>query len=223
MNDSIQKLTILCLITCLSVGCGPLEEDSPRVISSGSGAAEVDEVFFATKVSSFEPGEGSGFGASEMPGVVLGAPMGGSARQGSLDVVTLGAGGVITLGFEPQDVRDGPGIDLVIFENAFFYASDDKVFSEPGEVSVSEDGETWVSFPCDEEGVGCAGMTPTKAFDPVGEVLSAQVMGGDGFDLADVGLERARYVRITDRATQGVAPTAGFDLDAVAGVYGISQ
>ena len=38
--------------------------------------------------------------------------------------------------------------------------------------------------------------------------------GGDGFDLADLGLERARWVRMTDRADlegfQGV-----FDLDAV--------
>jgi hypothetical protein len=44
-----------------------------------------------------------------------------------------------------------------------------------------------------------------------------RVSGGDGFDLAAVGLRRARFVRVRDLRTQGRAdPATGFDLDAVA-------
>jgi hypothetical protein len=44
--------------------------------------------------------------------------------------------------------------------------------------------------------------------------------GGDPFDLADVGLTEARYVRIRDRSNEvcpdgGGPNTDGFDLDAV--------
>jgi hypothetical protein len=43
------------------------------------------------------------------------------------------------------------------------------------------------------------------------------VSGGDAFDLATVGLRRARFVRIRDLQTHGpTAPAAGFDLDAIA-------
>ena len=40
-------------------------------------------------------------------------------------------------------------------------------------------------------------------------------MGGDPFDLADVGLSEVRFIRITDLTGEGQSPIAGFDLDAV--------
>jgi hypothetical protein len=44
--------------------------------------------------------------------------------------------------------------------------------------------------------------------------------GGDAFDLADVGLRVARFIRITDLDNgSGDKGTAGFDLDAVAAVH----
>ncbi|RYZ33379.1 MAG: cell surface protein, partial [Myxococcaceae bacterium] len=44
----------------------------------------------------------------------------------------------------------------------------------------------------------------------------------DGFDLAAVGLTRARFVRIRDSGANGYAGTSGgFDLDAVAVVNGV--
>ena len=98
-------------------------------------------------------------------------------------------------------------------------------FAELGEVAVSEDGETWTVFPCDatrEDGFdpGCAGWRPRRDFDPCQAVpLSYDEVGGDGFDLADIGVSSARYVRIRDAATIGSAPSAGFDLDAVGAVY----
>ena len=44
---------------------------------------------------------------------------------------------------------------------------------------------------------------------------------GDAFDLADLGLSRARYIRIQDTGSNDYAGlTGGFDLDAVAIVNG---
>jgi len=45
--------------------------------------------------------------------------------------------------------------------------------------------------------------------------LDAALSGGDAFDLAELGLERARFVKIQDVSGLGAAPSAGFDLDAV--------
>jgi hypothetical protein len=44
------------------------------------------------------------------------------------------------------------------------------------------------------------------------------VAGGDAFDLADLGVSRARYVRITDRVDL-TGLNGSFDLDAVSIVH----
>jgi hypothetical protein len=171
---------------------------------------------------SFEPGEGAGFGQDKLPGVVLGPPSGNGTASGSLDVLSLGKGGSIVLGFEPFGIVDGAGADFVVFENAFWPGGDaSAVFAEPGEVSVSDDGAAWLTFPCDAAGdgeghfAGCAGVTPTEQYDPSTVVpLEPALTGGDAFDLAEVGLGRARFVKIRDRSNAGAAPSAGFDLDA---------
>jgi hypothetical protein len=158
-----------------------------------------------------------------MPDVVLGPPEGGGDGQGSLDVVSLGVGGeiVLRLGI---DAVDGPGVDLLVFENPFFVGGDpEKVWKEPGEVSVSEDGETWVTFPCDPSLTAssrCAGVHPVLASTASGlSPLDPEVAGGDPFDLAEVGVARARYVKIRDLSKIAAPPTAGFDLDAIAVIH----
>ena len=42
----------------------------------------------------------------------------------------------------------------------------------------------------------------------------------DAFDLHDVGVTSARYVRIRDVSFRGGAPTEGFDLDAAVILHG---
>jgi hypothetical protein len=178
---------------------------------------------YATSVVSFEPGDGAGFGQSKLPNVVLGPPSGKGTSSGSLDVLSLGKGGSIVLTFERFAVTDGDGPDFVVFENAFWPGDDPSgVYAEPGEVSVSDDGATWATFPCDAAGdglghfAGCAGVTPTLAYDAGTTLpLEPSVTGGDAFDLAGVGMSAARFVRIRDVSFYGEAPTAGFDLDAV--------
>jgi hypothetical protein len=178
---------------------------------------------FADEVVTFAPALPATFGADQLPDVVLGAPAGGGEHAGSLDVASLGCGGSITLRFDGDPIVDRPGPDLIVFENAFVAGS--VLFAEPAAVSVSDDGESFVAFPCDPVTLaGCAGARPVLArpescLDPT----EPTVAGGDAFDLADVGLARASWVRLDDRsADHAVAAhwcdddSAGFDLDAIA-------
>lgn len=208
----------------LLAACGQRDPDSePSGAAGAPGSAELGPPY-AQSVESFEPGTAAGFGADKLPDVVLGPPSGKGTTAGSLDVLSLGAGGEIVLGFGERVIGDGPGADFVVFENPFWPAGDaGKVFAELGEVSVSEDAETWHAFPCDAAGdgrgnfPGCAGVTPTLEYDASTLTpLDPSRTGGDAFDLADLGLTRVRYVKIRDLETLTPAGnTSGFDLDAV--------
>jgi len=124
------------------------------------------------------------------------------------------------------------------------------IFAEPGSVEVSANGFAWTAFPYDTAALafvgtdqtpcsalpllhGLAGLTPTftgnwtVSDDPgvwdAGGIGGVSGAGGDAFDLADVGLAQARYVRITDlNLGTGFAGSAeGFDLDAVVALHSI--
>ncbi len=239
MDQAHQEVTLLSrglgLLAIVALGfwlsaCGAeaRDDDSGVTGAAGEGAAPrpvyPESLPYARSVESFTPGEGAGFGQSLLPDVALGPPHGKGNTAGSLDVVSLGAGGEIVLGFGERTITDEAGPDFIVFENAFWPGGDTaEVYAELGEVSVSEDGETWLAFECDSAGdgagafPGCAGVTPTLAFDPLAVVpLDPEVTGGDGFDLADLGLAAASYVRIRDLETlESAGNSAGFDLDAV--------
>lgn len=202
--------------------CAACADGSP---DSDAGVAAVNELAqtFAIEVISLTVGEGGGFRSDEANTVVTGPPQGGGLQSGSLDVVSLGWRGeiIVRLGV---DVKDGDGPDLIVFENAF--KSGPRVFSEPGAVALSDDGETWHAFTCAKDlpaPNGCAGYTPVIAH-PNNDVdpRDVETAGGDAFDLADLGISSARYVRIVDESD---APgdvsltTGGFDLDAIAVVH----
>jgi hypothetical protein len=202
---------------------------------------------FADQVVGYQIGTGGGAGLDAMPGIVLGPPHGGGAFHGSTDTLSLGLGGWIVLAFD-DPIVDGPGPDFTVFENPFLPIGQVTYppFAEPGTVSVSADGETWVPFPChlDEPPYypGCAGVFPVfaNADDssapsplvpcttpiqdlvgvPVDTFVAPSCSGGDSFDLADVGLPSARFLRIdASQLEPGLAGTAGFDLDAVAEIH----
>ena len=118
---------------------------------------------------------------------------------------------------------------------------------------MSQDGVVWSWFPCQLQldiprGIvypGCAGVYPvlSDAEDPatphasiptvgsVVDLIGASSVplpdpggaGGDRYDLADLGLAWARYVRIVDLDYDTGDPfgatNAGFDLDAAAAVH----
>ncbi len=192
----------------------------PDAAVADAGVKPVDP--FADVVVQFSPGAGAGFGQQNLPNVVLGPPQGGGANAGSVDVLSLGRDGFIVLEFTDLAAIDGPGPDFTVFENVF------SGFRETGVVSVSDDGVNWQTFACAAEDSdagfsGCAGLQPT--FSSVDNSISATdplVSGGDSFDLATVGLARARFVRIADSGKNRfyAPPSAGFDLDAIAVVNG---
>ncbi|MFZ5444237.1 MAG: cell surface protein [Myxococcota bacterium] len=208
---------LLCGLVLLEVACGA----PPPAVDAGvepepvvdAGPPRPDDPW-ADRVVRFVPGPGAGFGQDLFPGVVLGPPSGGGDSAGSLDVLSLGNQGVIELEFLDLVAVDGPGVDLLVFENGF------TGFFETGAVAVSDDGVDWRTFPCGADaGVSrCAGTRPVYA-NPAQGISGTEplVAGGDGFDLSDVGLARARFVRVTDSGANRFygPPGGGFDLDAV--------
>jgi hypothetical protein len=220
--------------SCGSTAAPSSANDAGDVLESGS-ASSTDAGALPADAS-YTIGEAS---AASMPGIVEGPPVGGGSDHGSTDVVSLGNGGSIVVSFGPNAIVDGPGPDFIVFENPFWIDGNPSgVYAEPGEVSVSDDGATWQSFPCTptddpsaSDGTGteppygaCAGWhivysSPANGISP----LAPATAGGDAFDLADLGVKHARYVRIVDMTREACPdagadePTAnGFDLDAVA-------
>lgn len=122
------------------------------------------------------------------------------------------------------------------------------VFAEPGIVEASEDGVTWTRFPfdgaalaqvttlCSDKALlaslhGLFGITPsftgnwTLPDDPLVFAPAApggvSGHGGDAFDLATIGMTRARYLRLIDpNLPIGIPGSAdGLDLDAVVALH----
>lgn len=213
-------------------GCDPAPEDGAHDPVDGSRGrpasfactpSDAESDAFADCLDEIDPAQGVTFGHDALPDIVLGPPMGAGETSGSMHVASLGCGGSITLAFDGPPVVDGPGPELVVFENAF--VAGEQHFVEPGEVLVSEDGTDWFAFACDaESGEGCAGMGPVLAADAETAVDPSRA-GGDAFDLADAGIEAIRWIRIIDRTrehygdeTWCAGATGGFDLDAIARV-----
>lgn len=93
---------------------------------------------------------------SWQPGIVLGPPGNTTPTNGTLTVVSLGRGGRIVLEFTDNAIVDGPGPDLIVFENPFFCTAAPPTaadpwssFAEPGIVEASEDGVVFHTFPYD--------------------------------------------------------------------------
>jgi hypothetical protein len=231
---------LLTPLACGSSPATPPASDDAGVISLGDGgffdAPEADGRK-PTVDGGFEGPDGSVIRADRFitPGIVEGPPAGGGSNLGSLDVVSLGVNGEIIVGFPPNAIVDGPGVDFIVFENPFYIAGDPtRPNAELGEVSVSDDGVTWKTFPCaskNESPYGaCGGWHPIYSAPGNGiSPVDPKTAGGDQYDLADVGLAHARFVRIRDiYAGAGTIPcpmqppkptTAGFDLDAIAIVH----
>jgi hypothetical protein len=185
-----------------------------------SAAVHGDATRFITRVVSFTPGPGAGFGQDRMPAIVYGPPVGGGLCAGSTDVVSLGAGGEIVVEFTENAIVDGPGPDLLVFGNPFDIGCNDPthVYAKPAEVSVSDDGRTWATFPCNATTYpygSCAGWHPVLSAPANGiSPFDPAKAGGDPFDLSDVGVAHARFVRVRDMMSD--VDAHGFNLDAMA-------
>lgn len=217
--------TIFCAVVLpatffsLSAAAGPYR---PAAGEAGSWAIHMDDpafVAWATGWEEYNPGEHVD-AAFQTPERAVG-----KASGTSYDIVSLGRGGKITMTFDPP-IQNGVGWDFAIFENSF---SD--TFLELAYVEVSSNGVDFIPFDSDS-------LTPSPvagfgAVDPSNvDGLAGKYKQGYGtpFDLEDVGLNSATYVRIIDVVGDGTCldtsghviydpyPTigsAGFDLDAI--------
>lgn len=162
------------------------------------------------------------------PSKALGPPKGAGLLSGGTDVLSLGYGGVATVEFKNNIAMNGPGPDIIVFENAFYAGSCEWQneeqyisWSESAVVQVSQDGKIWFEFPPDYNpaNIVCgiepwanessfhnlAGIHPVLAnVSSNGSFLGGISpvdpihAGGDAFDLEEIGLSWCRYVRIID-------------------------
>ena len=205
----------------------------PAAQQPGSTAIAMDDeaiVAWASEVTSIDFGDEVGEDWNHTENAL--GPAGGTGA----DVVSLGRGGSITLGFV-HPVTDGPGYDFAVFENAFL---DD--FIELAFVEVSSDGEHFVRFD-----TLYLGTEPIGAYGQQSPQLVQGFAGkyrqgfGTPFDLALlahdpavrsglVDLSAITHIRIVDVVGDGgvtdsfgnsvydpypTVDSAGFDLDAV--------
>ncbi len=220
--SKVPRTAVFVLLLCFSL-CS-------QSAWSKEAAAGIDEVF------DFRPGSGQNLGQDAVyyPANIYGppAPEAGESVPAILptQILSLGLGGEIIVGFRDAVLVDGPGPDFTVFENAFAIGGTDRSYAEPAKVAVSSDGLHFIEFPFDPWTLtGCAGVTPTNgSADPYDPAVS----GGNSFDLATLGLERIRFIKITDITELVLAdrqhpfwdPTlSGFDLDAVVGLHLVSS
>lgn len=125
----------------------------------------------------------------------------GYAEGTSVDVVSLGDGGSITLAFDFA-IENGDGPDFAVFENSF---SD--TYLEFAHVEVSTDGERFVRFPSvsniqtDLQTATYANSDPTLVHNLAGKYRQAYGTPFDLEDLADssgIDLMAINFVRIVD-------------------------
>ncbi len=158
----------------------------------------------------------------------FGPPQGNGLIQGSTHVLSLGRGGSIVVEMTDNAIVDGPGDDFVVFENPFNQGGDpSNRFIEAGIVSASDDGVVFVRFPPSIDRSRPLGdparYRGVAGVEPVLPGYGPDRIGGDRFDLAALGLGRARFLRIEDPGATiedsgDQAPCSnncGFDLDAV--------
>lgn len=145
--------------------------------------------------------------------------------NGQEDVLSLGMGGEIVIGFKNKVLLDVDGNDFFIYENVLKNPITEVFFKEPAIISVSQDGINYYTFSYDSLTLnGCAGTLPTltkgKDYNPFN-------CGGNGFDINKLGLKYIKYIKIKD-FTEYITKTpshpnydpilSGFDLDAVVGI-----
>ncbi len=186
---------------------------------------------FIDTVYNFKPGKGQNTGQSAefYPMNIFGPPSKNATEStpesSPTELLSLGFGGEIIVGFKNAYIVDKVGVDFIIFENAFLNPINKRIFAEPAVVSVSEDGINFIDFPFDSLTLeGCAGTQPTNGKVSPWDYPNC---GGNGFDIATLGLTKVKYIKIRD-ITEMIyqnnshpfydATLSGFDLDAVVGL-----
>ena len=200
-----------------------------NIINSNAEQGTIDTVYFYKQGTA----EAEFMNNPNFPDNIFGIPSRIATRNipasSTEEIEAIGIGGEIIVGFKERVIKNGAGVDFVIFENAFVNPVNNGIFAEPGIVSVSQDGIKYYEFPYNPATlVGFAGITPTYGDkDP----FNPDVSGGDKFDLDVLGLDYIKYIKIKDTTfiIKSLPPGSkykspdflltGFDLDAIVGLY----
>lgn len=139
------------------------------------------------------------------------------------EILSIGLNGEIVVGLTNNLIIDKEGDDFTVFENTFINQFNEVIYAEPAIISVSKDGINYIEFPYDILTLdGLAGTKPTIGSNNPFNPLKS---GGNAFDLAKIGIDSVRYIKIKDITEQilnnpehpNYDPTlSGFDLDAIA-------
>jgi hypothetical protein len=173
-----------------------------------------------------------GFGNANL---AVNGVQGGGSSSGSKDVFSLGYSvgkdNFITLRWSDRIVQNGPGTDLVVFENAFSFDGGHHNFMDQIIVYLSRDGMTWVPYPhkytSPTPAVYSSDPTLWVGFGGVNYVVykegsgidpfNTMAAGGDAFDLdllpdtsagSDIKEHGARYIKLVT-ATSEQNPDTG--------------
>lgn len=239
MKNILVIITSICTQSIIAQFAPPAGESGTTALHKDSSAF----IAWATQVYAFERGleditnpDGPLVSFGELEAALN------EAEGNSVDVVSLGDLGKITLGFE-YSIRNGSGPDFAVFENSF---SD--TYLEFAHVEVSSDGERFVRIPSISN-IGTEEQIETyETCDPrLVHNLAGKYRQGYGtpFDLediidsVDIDLNDIKFVRIID-AVGSVDPlygtvdsegtvindpfktdfeSGGFDLDAVGVIH----
>lgn len=209
--------------------------DSTAIVAWASGYSDIQRGYINISDPE-EEYEGSNRATSGTPEDALG-----EAEGTSVDAVSLGDAGFITLTFN-DPIYNGEGADFVVFDNSFSHD-----FIELAFVEVSSDGENFYRFPAvsltpADEQLGLGNIDPSGLHNLAGKYIQGY---GTPFDLEDLegtsglNLEAVTHVRIVD-VVGSIDPeyatydhrgeiindpfttpynTGGFDLDAVGVIH----
>lgn len=181
---------------------------------------------FATTVVELNFGEGHHASYID-PNMALGGPHGKGELMGSLNVLSLGKNGNITLGFDVT-ITDKQGMDFIVFENPFHLsAQQDQIYAELLYVEVSTDNVNFARFPSisntpgpgmvyPDDVTNLAGVNPVYVHMDENDIdpFNPDTAGGDAFDLSDlsnhpmvqsgvVDLQNINYIRLIDIVGDG--------------------
>ena len=215
-----RRLLIVAAVCCGAhvASAGPYSPAPPAANSDAVNASNPSIVEWASGYQNYV--EGSPISAAYTnPTESLGA-----FKDNSADVTELGDGGQITYTFPEPIVAGTSGFDFAVFGNAF-----ESTYEKLAYVEVSPDGQNWYLMPnydLNPSPVGTYGLTdPT---DIQGLAGKYQLGYGVGFNLSEVGLASAEYVRIIDIIGNGTEKDSngdpiydpypmdnGFNVDAV--------
>ena len=214
-----------------------LESYAPEAGAPGSTAVSYSSnafVAWATGWTNYEVGTNC-YAQWQHPDNALGQADVTSVSQGTNGVVCLGESGRITLTFATP-IKDGPGNDFAVFENAT--GGYDACFLEDAWVEVSSDGSNFYRLFNRSLAPGPIGSYDTTSpVDVTGLGCKYQSGYGEPYDLgqlagvaSNLDLQNVRFVRILDVVGNGSCTdsvghaiydpypqfgSAGFDLDAV--------